>query len=165
MSLWFKKVLWNIFFTEILTSHSLLTNKSSSHGIEKTVVARRKKRERFSLVLVLLMEGKQFGAKMDSRKYNLPPELPRVASEVARNRFYPSLLSRLPSSALDLKHDKQERIVKLSRDITAESKKIIFLLHRITWWATEHFYSGWPNMRADIRLVWPIFLALNCWTY
>merc|ERR1719471_1379648 len=36
------------------------------------------------------------------------------------------------ASALDLKHDKQERIVKLSRDITAESKKIIFLLHRIT---------------------------------
>jgi predicted translin family RNA/ssDNA-binding protein len=34
---------------------------------------------------------------------------------------------------LDAKHDKHERLVKLSRDITAESKKVIFLLHRITW--------------------------------
>ncbi|XP_071833134.1 translin-associated protein X-like isoform X1 [Apostichopus japonicus] len=33
---------------------------------------------------------------------------------------------------LDTKHDKYERIVKLSRDITIESKRIIFLLHRIS---------------------------------
>ncbi|XP_071480457.1 translin-associated protein X-like [Diadema antillarum] len=32
---------------------------------------------------------------------------------------------------LDRKHDKYERLVKLSRDITIESKRIIFLLHRI----------------------------------
>ncbi|XP_070568068.1 translin-associated protein X-like [Ptychodera flava] len=32
---------------------------------------------------------------------------------------------------LDAKHDRHERIVKLSRDITIESKRIIFLLHRI----------------------------------
>ncbi|ELU12544.1 hypothetical protein CAPTEDRAFT_224034 [Capitella teleta] len=31
---------------------------------------------------------------------------------------------------LDSKHDKHERIVKLSRDITIESKRAIFLLHR-----------------------------------
>nr|XP_054758938.1 translin-associated protein X-like [Lytechinus pictus] len=34
-------------------------------------------------------------------------------------------------SELDLKHDKYERLVKVSRDITIESKRIIFLLHRI----------------------------------
>ncbi|XP_011675196.2 translin-associated protein X [Strongylocentrotus purpuratus] len=34
-------------------------------------------------------------------------------------------------SELDLKHDKHERLVKVSRDITIESKRIIFLLHRI----------------------------------
>lgn len=30
---------------------------------------------------------------------------------------------------LDEKHDRYERIVKLGRDITIESKRIIFLLH------------------------------------
>ena len=33
--------------------------------------------------------------------------------------------------ALDYRYDKRERIVKLSRDITVESKRIIFCLHRI----------------------------------
>ncbi|XP_053535552.1 translin-associated protein X isoform X2 [Ictalurus punctatus] len=33
---------------------------------------------------------------------------------------------------LDTKHDKYERLVKLSRDITIESKRTIFLLHRVT---------------------------------
>lgn len=32
---------------------------------------------------------------------------------------------------LDTKHDKYERLVKLGRDVTIESKRIIFLLHRI----------------------------------
>ncbi|XP_061766636.1 translin-associated protein X isoform X2 [Nerophis ophidion] len=33
---------------------------------------------------------------------------------------------------LDTKHDKHERLVKLSRDVTIESKRTIFLLHRVT---------------------------------
>lgn len=33
---------------------------------------------------------------------------------------------------LDTKHDKHERLVKLSRDITIESKRSIFVLHRVT---------------------------------
>lgn len=33
------------------------------------------------------------------------------------------------SRELDEKHDRYERIVKLSRDITIESKRIIFALH------------------------------------
>ena len=33
---------------------------------------------------------------------------------------------------LDRKHDKHERLVKLSRDVTIESKRIIFLLQRLT---------------------------------
>ncbi|KAM4693111.1 translin-associated protein X [Discoglossus pictus] len=32
---------------------------------------------------------------------------------------------------LDIRHDKYERLVKLSRDITIESKRTIFLLHRV----------------------------------
>lgn len=35
------------------------------------------------------------------------------------------------SSYLDTRHDRRERIVKLSRDICIESKRIIFCLHRI----------------------------------
>ena len=44
-------------------------------------------------------------------------------------QFLPPPISRI----LDEKHDKHERIVKLSRDITIESKRVIFLLHRINW--------------------------------
>ncbi|XP_047208424.1 translin-associated protein X [Girardinichthys multiradiatus] len=33
---------------------------------------------------------------------------------------------------LDSRHDKYERLVKISRDITIESKRAIFLLHRVT---------------------------------
>lgn len=36
------------------------------------------------------------------------------------------------AAELDAKHDKTERLVRLSRDLTAESKRIIFLLHRVT---------------------------------
>lgn len=35
------------------------------------------------------------------------------------------------SAMLDDKNDRHERLVKASRDITIESKRIIFLLHRI----------------------------------
>lgn len=35
------------------------------------------------------------------------------------------------SKELDDKHDRHERLVKASRDITIESKRIIFLLHNI----------------------------------
>lgn len=34
--------------------------------------------------------------------------------------------------ALDTRHDKYERLVKISRDVTIESKRTIFLLHRVT---------------------------------
>lgn len=33
---------------------------------------------------------------------------------------------------LDTRHDKYERLVKISRDVTIESKRTIFLLHRVT---------------------------------
>ena len=40
---------------------------------------------------------------------------------------------------LDSRHDKHERLVKLSRDVTIESKRIIFLLHRSTGFVTHSF--------------------------
>ncbi|XP_072533631.1 translin-associated protein X [Salminus brasiliensis] len=39
---------------------------------------------------------------------------------------------RVFQQELDTRHDKYERLVKLSRDITIESKRTIFLLHRVT---------------------------------
>lgn len=35
------------------------------------------------------------------------------------------------AAELDDKHDRYERIVKIGRDITIESKRIIFLLHNV----------------------------------
>ena len=35
------------------------------------------------------------------------------------------------SKKLDTHHDRYERVVKLSRDITIDSKRVIFLLHRV----------------------------------
>ena len=45
------------------------------------------------------------------------------------NPFYAQFKSH--ATFLDKRHDKREKLVKLSRDITIESKRIIFLLHRI----------------------------------
>ena len=39
------------------------------------------------------------------------------------------------AARLDNKHDLHERLVKKSRDVTVESKRIIFMLHRVTRWA------------------------------
>jgi len=43
-----------------------------------------------------------------------------------------SPIFRLFQAELDGKHDKYERLVKLSRDITVVSKRIIFSLHRVS---------------------------------
>jgi len=42
-----------------------------------------------------------------------------------------SAVFRLFQTELDRRHDKHERLVKLSRDITVASKRIIFSLHRV----------------------------------
>lgn len=53
---------------------------------------------------------------------------------------------------LDARHDRNERIVKLSRDVTIESKRLIFLLHRIT---TE------PDRKALLEQVYGRLEALR----
>ncbi|KAK7865198.1 hypothetical protein R5R35_003917 [Gryllus longicercus] len=52
------------------------------------------------------------------------------------------------ATELDLKHDKYERIVKFSRDITIESKRIIFFLHSADKENSKHDLLK----DADIRL-------------
>ncbi|XP_054722754.1 translin-associated protein X-like [Uloborus diversus] len=64
------------------------------------------------------------------RKRKIPDEekkatpLPENASHVAR-------VFQSYQCELDAKYDKYERLVKKSRDLTIESKRIIFLLHRV----------------------------------
>lgn len=54
---------------------------------------------------------------------------------------------------LDTKHDRHERIVKLSRDCTIHSKRVIFLLHRVTGNESEKeeiFSEAEEKLRTDI---------------
>lgn len=53
---------------------------------------------------------------------------------------------------LDTKHDKYERLVKISRDITIESKRTIFLLHRVTRlsiFRLTHTVQCFPQVSKD----------------
>lgn len=56
---------------------------------------------------------------------------------------------------LDTRHDKYERLVKLSRDVTIESKRSIFLLHRVTKYANVFFlfrlYFAWDFFSPTIH--------------
>lgn len=63
-----------------------------------------------------------------SKKQSYPP----ASKEDERDVASPYMkVFQLYREELDSKHDKHERLVKLSRDCTIHSKKIIFLLHRI----------------------------------
>ncbi|KAF4520984.1 hypothetical protein B566_EDAN002480 [Ephemera danica] len=60
---------------------------------------------------------------------------------------------RLFATELDAKHDKYERLVKLSRDVTIESKRIIFLLHTITGsQAEDRFHHLEDNLLRAIAV-------------
>jgi len=62
------------------------------------------------------------------------------------------------SKVLDYRQDKRERIVKLSRDITIESKRIIFCLHRIKSEADKATVLG----EAECRLM---DMKVKLWYY
>jgi len=50
---------------------------------------------------------------------------------------------RLLQTELDERHDKYERLVKLSRDITVASKRIIFSVHRINRYDENLLINTW----------------------
>ena len=65
---------------------------------------------------------------------------------------------------LDGRHDKREKLVKLSRDVTIESKRIIFCLHRFVQLSCSltprYKYSNspaWPGSRLRRT-------GQRCWT-
>lgn len=66
-----------------------------------------------------------------NRKPNHRSDTKKIDAET-ENSDNPVIQSfRKYAMELDDKHDRYERIVKLSRDVTIESKRIIFLLHSI----------------------------------
>ncbi|XP_049552761.1 translin-associated protein X isoform X4 [Orcinus orca] len=78
------------------------------------------------------MSSKEGSGGFRKRKHdNFPHNQRREGKDV--NSSSPVMLAfKSFQQELDARHDKYERLVKLSRDITVESKRTIFLLHRIT---------------------------------
>ncbi|XP_057609338.1 translin-associated protein X [Chionomys nivalis] len=78
------------------------------------------------------MSGKEGPGGFRKRKHdNFPHNQRREGKDVSSSS--PVMLAfKSFQQELDARHDKYERLVKLSRDITVESKRTIFLLHRIT---------------------------------
>jgi len=60
---------------------------------------------------------------------------------------------RTYQSELDDRHDRYERIVKLSRDITIESKRTIFLLHRISGPDQESYDSVLNEAEEKLNII------------
>lgn len=68
--------------------------------------------------------NRSYGGNNDRNKSNDDQPLPDESNAVVMS-------FRQYAKELDDKHDRYERIIKHSRDITIESKRIIFLLHTI----------------------------------
>lgn len=62
-------------------------------------------------------------AKQDSRESSKPDAVYNICNSEVVKSF------QQYSRELDEKHDRYERLFKISRDITIESKRLIFLLH------------------------------------
>lgn len=60
---------------------------------------------------------------------------------------------------LDARHDQHERIVKISRDITIESKRAIFLLHRIQGESDPEILKDAKKKLDDIRYRFWFYIA------
>ncbi len=75
-----------------------------------------------------------------------------LSSGVSTGEASPEILAFFQdcSKQLDAHHDRHERLVKISRDITVESKRVIFLLHRIHNEASQEKISA----EARTKLQW-----------
>ncbi|KAM6128528.1 LOW QUALITY PROTEIN: translin-associated protein X [Pterocles gutturalis] len=79
------------------------------------------------------MSGKEGSGGFRKRKHDNFPHGQRREEKENVNPSSPLMTSfKSFQLELDTRHDKYERLVKLSRDITIESKRTIFLLHRFT---------------------------------
>ena len=71
--------------------------------------------------------GRRGGNRGSSHRGNFNKDVDKDAEK--NNPFYSQFKNH--ANFLDQRHDKRQRLMKLSSDITMESKRIIFLLHRI----------------------------------
>ena len=71
--------------------------------------------------------GRRGGHRGSNHRGNYTKDVDKEAEK--NNPFYSQFKNH--ANFLDKRHDKRQRLVKLSSDITIESKRIIFLLHRI----------------------------------
>ena len=71
--------------------------------------------------------GRRGGHRGSNQRGNYTKDVDNEAEK--NNPFYSQFKNH--ANFLDKRHDKRQRLVKLSSDITIESKRIIFLLHRI----------------------------------
>ncbi|XP_055473538.1 translin-associated protein X [Psammomys obesus] len=78
------------------------------------------------------MSGKEGPGGFRKRKHDNFPHTQRREGKDVSSSSPVMLAFKSFQQELDARHDKYERLVKLSRDITVESKRTIFLLHRIT---------------------------------
>lgn len=78
------------------------------------------------------MNGKEGPGGFRKRKHDTFPHNQRREGKDASLSSPVMLAFKSFQQELDARHDKYESLVKLSRDITVESKRTIFLLHRIT---------------------------------
>nr|XP_023404915.1 translin-associated protein X [Loxodonta africana] len=101
------------------------------------------------------MSNKEGSGGIRKRKHeNFPHNQRREGKDV--NSSSPVMLAfKSFQQELDARHDKYERLVKLSRDITVESKRTIFLLHRITRcdWSQVIFLVGFSGLQEYVEAV------------
>ena len=71
--------------------------------------------------------GRRGGNRGSNQRGNYAKDMDKEAEK--NNPFYSQFKNH--ANFLDQRHDKRARLMKLSSDITMESKRIIFLLHRI----------------------------------
>ena len=70
--------------------------------------------------------------KSDTSERRVPQKRKRSDSSTEGSSSSPLISTfKVFQQELDAKHDRRERLVKSSRDVTSHSKKIIFLLHRL----------------------------------
>ena len=93
--------------------------------------------------------GRRGGSRGKNQRGNSSKRSEKSSNEESEknNPFFVQFKNH--AAFLDRRHDKRERLVKLSRDITIESKRIIFLLHRIKQLPKEDKEEAEDNDQAS----------------
>ncbi|XP_060533602.1 translin-associated protein X [Cylas formicarius] len=77
---------------------------------------------------IIIMSKYKGHGRFKKTKFSVGKQAKQVLESIDTNNPFIQMFEEY-STELDDKHDRYEKIVKLSRDVTIESKRIIFLLH------------------------------------